>query len=204
MDAAAGTMARRGDHAMTDKRHNWGQKCTGQFDCNCNDCCLCYVCSFHRRSASLYRGMQSRMSEKKWKSGKRAGTTRVPKRPIPYSLDQFRAWLTCILEDTPSCDYCGQSINIMTISPDHAKPLKRGGSLELSNLRGCCHPCQNAKADLMPSEYKFLLKCIATLPEPARVSIMRRLRGGILHFGNSKQGPKATNILVIPPQKDDF
>src|ERR1700679_1511214 len=174
---------------MTDRAHNYGQRCTKAPHCNCSRCCLCYKCLFDRRARSLYSGMQSRLKERKWKSGRNEGKVRVEKREVPYTLEQFKAWLRVVLEDSPHCEYCGIAISITTISPDHAKPMKRGGSLELKNLRGCCQSCQNGKADLLPGEWMFLLKCVATMPEPARVSIMRRLRGGILHFGNRAKTP---------------
>jgi hypothetical protein len=148
--------------------------------------------------------MQSRLKERKWKSGKKEGKVRVEKRDLPYTLEQFRAWLTCVLEDTPFCEYCQAPISITTISPDHAKPLSRGGSLELANLRGCCDPCNRGKADLLPGEWMFLLKCIRTLPEAARGSIMKRLRGGILHFGTKKKEITATNVLAIPAPKAEM
>jgi 5-methylcytosine-specific restriction endonuclease McrA len=186
---------------MSERRHNWGMECSKRQDCVCAKCCICTGCLFDRRSASLYRGMQSRFGQKLWKTGKREGTIRREKRDIPFSLDQFRAWLRVVLEDTPHCTYCGASINISTITPDHAIPIKRGGSLALANLRECCQPCQGGKGDLKPGEWTFLMKCVATMPEAARVSIMRRLRGGILHFGSRKVEPKATNVLAIPAKK---
>lgn len=183
--------------------HNKGQRCDGFSDCRCPKCCLCRECLFFRRSASIFSGLQSRLKERKWKSGAREGKVRVEKRELPFDLAQFRAWLTVVLEDTPFCEYCGNAIDILTISPDHAIPMTRGGSLGLANLRGCCGPCNKMKGSLLPGEFKSLLKGLATFSEAGRNDVMKRLRGGILHFGSKKKELKPTNILAIPSPKAD-
>jgi 5-methylcytosine-specific restriction endonuclease McrA len=149
--------------------------------------------------------MQARLGAKKWKTGRRAGTLRKEKIVIPFSLDEFRAWLTCTLEDHPICEYCPTRLNIMNISPDHAKPIKRGGSLERRNLRGACDVCNRTKGELMPGEYRALIEGLETFTEAGRNDVLKRLRGAHLHFGGSRKAeePKATNILAIPAATDD-
>lgn len=169
----------------------------------CPKCCLCRDCMFTRRAKSIYDGLRGRLAARKWKSGERQGEIRRAKIDIPYTLDQFHAWLIVVLEDTPFCEYCGCSIDIMTISPDHAKPLKRGGSLNLANLRPACSPCNRAKGELLPGEFKALLKGLVSFTEHGRNDVMKRLRGGILHFGNKEPEIKAKNILAIPAPKAD-
>jgi hypothetical protein len=193
---------------MTDRRHNYGQKCTKRKDCDCRDCCLCRSCLFDRRSGSLYRGMQSRFAAKKWQSGERAGEIRRPKRDLPFSLDQFRAWLRVILEDEPNCEYCGQPIDIMTISPDHAKPVSRGGSLALANLRPCCKDDNALKGELLPGEYKALLAGLKTFTDAGRKDVLSRLRGSSVHIFPKKPSQvkpelKATNVLALPAKKQE-
>jgi hypothetical protein len=145
------------------------------------------------------------MAAKKWKTGKRAGTVRVEKREIPYNLEEFKSWLRVTLEDHPFCEYCKCSISLMTISPDHATPVKRGGSLERKNLRGACSPCNRLKGELLPGEFKTLIACIGTFTEHGRNDVVKRLKGGILHFGSKRKEPVATNVLAIPaPQSEEL
>lgn len=187
---------------VIERRHNWRQPCTKRADCDCSECCLCRECLFDRRSASMYRGMKSRLREKKWKSGKREGQVRIEARPIPYSIDQFRAWLRCVLEDTPRCEYCEEPIDIMTISPDHATPMNRGGSLELANLRGACERCNTLKGSLLPGEFKALLAGLKTFTEDGRKDIIRRLMGAAVHFHRPKAGGKPPKQVEARPPTD--
>lgn len=184
-------------------QHNRGQHCTKAPNCQCPKHCLCRECIFDRRSRTLYDGLRGRLAAKKWKTGERAGTIRKEKIEIPYTLEQFRSWLRVVLEDTPRCDYCLVAIDILTISPDHAKPIKRGGSLNLANLRECCDVCNRTKGELLPGEFKALMKGLKTFTEHGRNDVLKRLRGGIIHFGNHQKEStppelKATNILAIP------
>jgi 5-methylcytosine-specific restriction endonuclease McrA len=179
--------------------------CTKKAGCNCAKHCVAYACLFARRSASIYRGLQSRMAAKKWQSGARKGEIRREKITIPYTLDEFRAWLRVTLEDQPVCEYCTVSINIMNISPDHAKPLKRGGTLERRNLRGVCDICNRTKGELLPGEYRALMAGLATFTEAGRNDVLKRLRGAHLHFGGSRDEKKleAKNVLAIPAKKEE-
>jgi hypothetical protein len=151
--------------------------------------------------------MQSRLKERKWKSGTKAGQVRVERRELPFSMEEFRSWLMVVLEDEPFCAYCGASINIQTISPDHAVPMARGGSLDRPNLRPSCDPCNRLKGNLLPGEFKAILGLLKQLPEAARTDITRRLRSGSmgvrLRFGPKKEAIKGTNVLALPAQKQE-
>lgn len=190
-------------------QHNHGVRCTKQPNCGCSRHCLCHQCIFFRRSYSLYSGLRSRLQEKKWKSGAREGTVRVPKRFLPFTIEQFRAWLRVILDETPWCTYCRERIDITNISPDHAVPDSRGGSLGLDNLRECCDDCNRTKGELLPGEFKALMEGLKSFTQDGRSDVLKRLRGGILHFGNKKKTaeagapaePKATNVLAVPAKK---
>lgn len=147
--------------------------------------------------------MQSRFGQKLWKNGKRAGTIRREKRNIPFTIDDFRSWLTVVLEDHPFCEYCGERVTIMDISPDHARPVSRNGSLGRDNLRVCCDPCNRIKGELLVGEFKALMEGLKNFTEAGRNDIIKRLKGSILHFGNQKkEDPKATNVLAIPAKKN--
>lgn len=150
----------------------------------------------------MYDGLRGRLAAKKWRTGPKAGNIRKEKIPIPYTLDEFEAWLRVTLEDHPNCEYCGISISITTISPDHRRPVSRGGSLERKNLCGACDNCNRIKGELLPGEFKALLAGLKTFTEAGRNDVIKRLKGGILHFGNkAKTVPQATNVLAIPAKK---
>lgn len=183
-------------------QHNFRQRCTKVTNCQCPKHCLCAECLFYRKSRDLYDGLASRLKEKKWKSGPKAGTVRREKQELSFTIEQFRSWLIVVLEDEPFCEYCDVRIDIMTISPDHAQPVSRGGSQELANLRGACSGCNRAKGSLMPGEFKALLTGLATFTEAGRNDVMKRLRGGILHFGSKKKELKVTNVLALPAAKE--
>jgi len=156
----------------------------------------------------MYDGLRGRLAAKKWKSGKRQGEIRREKIDIPYTLEQFRGWLTVVLEDTPACEYCREPIDILTISPDHQIPVSRGGSLERDNLRGACVKCNTRKGKLTGKEFMFLRKCVDTMPEAARSDIWKRLGGGIKFMGGKKpvavaETVKSRNVLAIPAPKSD-
>jgi hypothetical protein len=188
-------------------QHNRGQHCTNAPNCQCSKHCLCRHCLFDRKSLSLYSGLRGRLAAKKWKTGERAGEIRRAKIDTPYTIEQFRAWLRVVLEDTPWCCYCLNPVDITTISPDHARPWKRGGSLALSNLRCSCDDCNRLKGLLLPGEFKALMEGLKTLTEDGRRDVIRRLKGGILHFGNKSASTppelKGTNILALPAPKAD-
>jgi 5-methylcytosine-specific restriction endonuclease McrA len=156
--------------------------------------------------------MQSRLAEKKWKTGAREGKVRREKRDLPYSLDQFRAWLRCTIEDQPRCEYCHEPIDIMSISPDHAIPLTRDGSLELANLRGACGSCNTLKGSLLPGEFRALLAGLKSFTEAGRADVLRRLRGAVVHFHSKTKTPAAKQaapahrdstkaVLAFPPMR---
>lgn len=190
--------------------HNKGLRCTELSNCACSKCCLCHACIFFRRSKRLYDGLASRLKERKWKSGKKFGEVRVAKRELPFTIEQFRAWLTVVLEDTPWCTYCREPISITTISPDHAIPMSRNGSLGLDNLRECCDDCNRCKGNLLPGEFKALMDGLKSFTQDGRRDVIRRLKGAILHFGNKKKPAttpdtkfEARSVLAIPPPKGE-
>lgn len=65
---------------------------------------------------------------------------------VPYSDDQLRQKLTYW---SGRCWMCGKTLTT-GFHWDHVKPLNRGGSDMLSNLRPACGPCNKAKRDTWP------------------------------------------------------
>lgn len=50
------------------------------------------------------------------------------------------------------CFWCGGPGGTV----DHVIPIARGGRHAIGNLVGCCEPCNNAKGDMLPIEFKIL------------------------------------------------
>jgi 5-methylcytosine-specific restriction endonuclease McrA len=153
---------------------------------------------FNKRTGVIYQSMKNRFRERLWKSGRRAGMVRTPGRDLPFSVDEFRQWarmrigLTVVL-----CPYCSAPIDALSFSTDHDVPIKRGGSLELSNLVACCTDCNTLKGELCSTEFRVFLDVMRNFPVPARNDIFKRLRSGAMgarlrHFSSKpKQSPAA-------------
>jgi len=53
------------------------------------------------------------------------------------------------------CSYCGvPASDIWGFSLDHHVPLALGGAHSLDNLYPCCEPCNRAKHDMAPQDFK--------------------------------------------------
>ena len=59
-----------------------------------------------------------------------------------------------IREQDKVCRYC---LAAPAESVDHIVPVSRGGSDREQNLVGCCIPCNQSKADLLPKEARMIL-----------------------------------------------
>lgn len=58
------------------------------------------------------------------------------------------------------CHYCGVDLNIFNTEIDHAIPVARNGSSEISNLRASCKKCNEEKGDKTEGEYlEWKRKC---------------------------------------------
>lgn len=49
-----------------------------------------------------------------------------------------------------NCYLCGAELELRDVTVDHYIPRAAGGTHRASNLRPCCFPCNNRKADLVP------------------------------------------------------
>ena len=59
-----------------------------------------------------------------------------------------------VLALDPICCYCQKA---KSVTVDHVIPRSKGGSNDLSNLVGCCYPCNQKKADMPPQEAGMIL-----------------------------------------------
>jgi 5-methylcytosine-specific restriction endonuclease McrA len=60
---------------------------------------------------------------------------------IPYA--EWRRRRAIVLRGNPTCRYCPHPAT----TADHAIPLSKGGTSDLSNLVPACGPCNSAKRD---------------------------------------------------------
>jgi hypothetical protein len=85
---------------------------------------------------------------------------------LDYSLADLRGWFSALLgaegRGECRCNYCRAWINLFTIQVDHRVPLVRGGDSKLSNLAPACGPCNDAKGDLLDTEFWDLLAFLDT------------------------------------------
>jgi HNH endonuclease len=56
--------------------------------------------------------------------------------------------------DGAFCRYCLKRFKADVLTIDHVVPLARGGSNDLTNLVLACEPCNKAKSDKSPTEWK--------------------------------------------------
>jgi 5-methylcytosine-specific restriction endonuclease McrA len=162
-----------------------------------------YHSHFMRRSRDIHRHMQDRFAAKLNKKGKliRVG------RPVPFTLEQFRAWLLdqfTSVEAAIRCAYdCGAVLDILSFHTDHKTPITRGGTLDLDNLALCCDECNRIKGELTAREYVALRQGLETFSEPARKDIYKRLKMGagflrLRFFNRSKKQKGDTSEGLLP------
>lgn len=62
-----------------------------------------------------------------------------------------REWRRLIERQHGECFYCRQAA---TLTADHLIPIARGGRHAIGNLVAACQPCNSAKRDLLPVEFR--------------------------------------------------
>lgn len=84
-----------------------------------------------------------------------AALPHVPRDYVPDWLGlRLRAKLRAkMLQDDPSCTYCGGMVDHETGTLDHVIPQVRGGSCNAANLALSCRTCNHLKADRTPAEF---------------------------------------------------
>ncbi len=151
---------------------------------------------FDDKVGKLYQTMTRRFAGKKWKSGKRQGATRVPKREMPFDRHNLALWLHRLvgLQAVP-CPGCSAPIDILSLTLDHATPVSKGGSLGFENLQPLCGRCNSIKGKMTADEYKLFRQLMAH-PDMAfaRQDIEARLLSGGRRFrpavAKSPESPK--------------
>lgn len=130
--------------------------------------------AFLKLSGDRYRKLSLRLCEKRNKRGK---ITQVG-RALPFSLEQYRAWLLTVLrteQGVGRCCYCETPIAIETLVTDHKIPISRSGELTIDNLAACCEFCNDAKGALTDYEFRSLLAALGEIGVVAEANVLSRL-----------------------------
>jgi 5-methylcytosine-specific restriction endonuclease McrA len=156
---------------------------------------------FDQRVKELYSSQQALVRQKKWKSGKRQGMTRVPAQLLPFTRDQLRMvlWTFCGIQAVP-CPYCGVPVDILSLTLDHVIPRGLGGSLGLENIKPCCKRCNQLKDKLMPDEFTELLGFLNRSSTHMRNNLESRLLGSLRKIDFSRK--KKSDQEFIPPPRE--
>ena len=59
-----------------------------------------------------------------------------------------------LFAEASDCHYCGKTMHPREKTLDHVTPLSRGGSHTIGNVVVCCWPCNEAKGNRTPDEWK--------------------------------------------------
>jgi 5-methylcytosine-specific restriction endonuclease McrA len=62
-----------------------------------------------------------------------------------------------LLRDRNTCQFCGRIFPSSELTLDHVVPRSRGGASSWENLVACCHPCNRAKGNHLPTEASMRL-----------------------------------------------
>jgi 5-methylcytosine-specific restriction endonuclease McrA len=133
---------------------------------------------FTKRTYTIYKHQRERFAEKRNKAGKVIRAARE----IPYTLPEFRAWVTAKFLGAPQwitkCAYCEGKISVVTFCVDHDIPVGRGGALGLANLAMCCARCNRTKGQMSGKAFRQFMQGLMTFPEADRNDVLKRLRAG--------------------------
>ena len=143
--------------------------------------------AFVQRTLQSYNNMRWRFGERRWKSGRLAGAVRRAAIEIPFTLDQYRAWVIERLggrtDGTCKCRYCPTIMTAMDFGADHVLPVAQGGSLGFENLDACCFPCNRYKGKLTEAGFLALKRWLDSeigkaLTIADVTDIEKRMKGG--------------------------
>lgn len=154
---------------------------------------------FRERVSALYDSQKRMASARKWKSGRRAGTIRVPAAVIHFSKDELTRWLwkRVGLNAIP-CPYCHQPIDILSLTLDHIVPRSIGGEFTLANMEPICEDCNTAKGELSKDAFVALLALSRTFSGYDQGVLIKRLKAA--HHGSAARffRGKASSPRSVP------
>lgn len=133
---------------------------------------------FEERTTSIYNGMRGRFCPKyRGEELIRAG------RPMPFSLEVFRAWVFKQFGhwDQPcKCAYCNAWVTVGDFVVDHIIPASPPwwGSIGLENLCIACKVCNGRKGKCSADGFRKLIDFLLTLDTRDMNDILGRLATG--------------------------
>lgn len=99
---------------------------------------------------------------------------------MPFTVEQYRAHALDAMggyyEGAVTCRYCSRPLDFADSVGDHAVPLSRGGSPNLSNIDFICADDNDRKGSMLPVEYLMLLAFVERELPLARTDILARLQ----------------------------
>lgn len=99
---------------------------------------------------------------------------------MPFTVEQYRKHCLAALggrfDAAIRCRYCRRILALADTVGDHAIPLSRGGSPDLSNIELTCAEDNDRKGGMRPEEYEALLEFVDREMPLARTDIMARLQ----------------------------
>jgi len=166
--------------------------------------------AFNKRLPTVYTAMRQRFGERRFKSGPRKGQVFRAAIPLPFTKEEFLAWVEKELggkNGIVHCTYCGVMLDARNVGFDHPEPIKQGGSVGFENLVCCCQPCNKFKGGLTVTGFNFLKNILKQgIPEyftrADSAEIEQRLRGGGGFYKTREKANDATAKLA-QQQKDD-
>jgi 5-methylcytosine-specific restriction endonuclease McrA len=140
------------------------------------------------RASKLYYDIKRRSEPKLWKTGRLRGRTRWAGVPVPYSSDDFAAWLMQTIGcNAFPCPYCGAPLDVLSMVLDHDVPLHSGGTNEFSNLVPTCRDDNELKGSMTGADYRIFRRLIRQLSPPGEADVVKRLRFGLHGMRLSQQ-----------------
>jgi 5-methylcytosine-specific restriction endonuclease McrA len=144
--------------------------------------------AFTERLPPIYRRMKQRFGARRFKTGKRKGQVFRPEIPLPFTLEQFLAWIEKQLGSMSGmvkCAYCAAMLDARNVAFDHIHPVQQGGSVGLDNIACCCQSCNREKGPLTLKAFLFLRALLKdevgkhlTVADAANISMRLKSGGG--------------------------
>jgi HNH endonuclease len=135
-------------------------------------------------------------------------------RQVPFTLDEFRAWLITKLGGDGGgvikCRYCAEWLTMDTLVVDHATPTSQGGSLDFDNLDVICAADNQRKGGMCAECYQSLLdwscggntQIINGLHPACRENMLQRMQSAV-SLGAWQRREMARQAKAQPKQEEE-
>lgn len=131
------------------------------------------------RARQLYSDIKKRSEPTFWKNGRLKGRMRWAGVTVPYTSDEFAAWLLATIGCSAFlCPYCNAPLDALSMTLDHDYPLHGGGDNSFGNLVPCCSDCNTLKGKMPGAQYMLFRKLLRQLSPAAEADVLQRLRSG--------------------------